>query len=647
MKKNTPILHWLRLSLLLLILSGAAMAQGTANIFPSLSGQELIDSLRQNYKPQSVLSYDEARDVMFSEIDNHDDSVSCRYSGYTIYINPSADPSTDAYNKGINTEHTWPQSKGADSGNPKSDLHHLYPCREQVNSSRGNDPFDEIADGETDKWWRDDYYLTSIPLSIIDEYSEKDNDGNRFEPREDHKGNAARAVFYLYTMYSEQLDSNFFNQQKETLKDWNISDAVDSREETRNDAVAVYQDGKKNPFILDTTLVRRAYFEVSSAGGVANPSSFSAQSAGSTQIDLSWQKNNNNDDVIIVWNLSGDFDSPVDGTTYEDGQQALNGTIIGRTGAESYSHTGLDESTTYYYRIFSVNGSSGNEAYSSGLSSNATTSGSASVNPGDIVIIEIMQNPSAVYDSDGEWFEIYNNTDAAIDIDGWYIKDLDYDSHQINHGEPLIIAANDFLILGRNGNTSTNGGVEVDYEYAGVDLANGDDEILLLLADGSTEIVRVTYDGGPDWPDPNGASMYFDRKAGQDNNNSADWYVSDTPWPGSFGDLGTPGYEETASALAIKSGPVNSFALSNYPNPFNPRTVIRFNTPINGNVQIIIYNLLGERVNLLLSGYYPAGDYTVNWDGTNEGGGQLPAGIYFVVMVTAEKRMSKKITLMK
>ena len=58
-------------------------------------------------------------------------------------------------------------------------------------------------------------------------------------------------------------------------------------------------------------------------------------------------------------------------------------------------------------------------------------------NPGDVVINEIMQNPSAVFDSDGEWFELINTTNNPIDIDGWTIEDNDVDSHLINNGGPL------------------------------------------------------------------------------------------------------------------------------------------------------------------------------------------------------------------
>jgi hypothetical protein len=142
-------------------------------------------------------------------------------------------------------------------------MHHLYPTRIQVNSSRGSDPFAEIPDLDTDRWFRKTQVLTSIPGTLIDEYSEKDDTGARFEPREDHKGNVARAMFYFYTMYeleANSADPNFFPIQKNVLYDWHRYDPVDTLEFSRTALIAGYQDGLVNPYVLDSSLVRRAYF---------------------------------------------------------------------------------------------------------------------------------------------------------------------------------------------------------------------------------------------------------------------------------------------------------------------------------------------------------------------------------------------------
>ena len=84
-----------------------------------------------------------------------------------------------------------------------------------------------------------------------------------------------------------------------------------------------------------------------------------------------------------------------------------------------------------------------------------------------------------------------------------------------------------------------NGGVGIAYQYANFTLGNADDEIILLDGSG-TEIDRVAYDGGPAFPNPDGASMNLIRPD-LDNALGANWRISPNPWPGSAGDRGSPG----------------------------------------------------------------------------------------------------------
>jgi len=154
-----------------------------------------------------------------------------------------------------------------------------------------------------------------------------------------------------------------------------------------------------------------------------------------------------------------------------------------------------------------------------------------------IIINEIMQNPDAVTDMNGEWFELYNNSLNATDINGWTIMDLGVDSHIIDNGGPLIIPPEGYVVLGRNANAEENGGVWVDYEYDGFNLGNADDGIILLDGDG-IEVDRVVYDGGIEFPDPTGASMELDSPE-LDNNVGANWQTASTPY--GDGDFGTPG----------------------------------------------------------------------------------------------------------
>jgi len=230
-------------------------------IGPGLTRESLFNYLSTNYKTSTTLGYNQARDVMYSIIDLEDDNtLKGIYTNYTITIDPNQDPRPQTNAQNMNCEHSWPQSMGAGSEPQKSDLHHLYPCRGNVNSSRGNKPYAEIDDNDTDKWWRFDYYETSIPSQYIDEFSEVDNDNGKFEPREVVKGNIARGMFYFFTIYNDEADHNFFEEQKYFLNLWDKQDPVDDIELARTLSIATYQDDIVNPFVIDSTLVKRIWY---------------------------------------------------------------------------------------------------------------------------------------------------------------------------------------------------------------------------------------------------------------------------------------------------------------------------------------------------------------------------------------------------
>ena len=158
---------------------------------------------------------------------------------------------------------------------------------------------------------------------------------------------------------------------------------------------------------------------------------------------------------------------------------------------------------------------------------------------GAVIITEIMQNPKAVDDTQGEWFELYNATGGGIDLNGWIIRDLGGDSHRIGAGSSLWLPAHGYLVLGRNTNQATNGGAPVAYRYTSFTLGNSDDEIILEDAAG-TEIDRVVYGPALGFPSPDGASIALIDPQ-RDNAGGSNWRASFTAWPGSAGDLGSPG----------------------------------------------------------------------------------------------------------
>jgi PKD repeat protein len=113
----------------------------------------------------------------------------------------------------------------------------------------------------------------------------------------------------------------------------------------------------------------------------ANPSSFSAVAESSSKINLGWTRNPDNNDVLLAWSADGVFGTPENGTIYAPGSTIPGGGIVLASGAaNTFSHSGLTSSTTYYYKAFSYDGA---KKYSFGITTNATTlfQPTLSVNP--------------------------------------------------------------------------------------------------------------------------------------------------------------------------------------------------------------------------------------------------------------------------
>jgi flagellar hook assembly protein FlgD len=94
--------------------------------------------------------------------------------------------------------------------------------------------------------------------------------------------------------------------------------------------------------------------------------------------------------------------------------------------------------------------------------------------------------------------------------------------------------------------------------------------------------------------------------------------------------------------------PSITFQTSNYPNPFNPSTTIKYSLPQAGHLKLCIYNVRGQLVKTLIDGVRPAGaDQTVIWDGGDNQGTSVSSGVYFYeARVNSEVKIGK-MTLLK
>tara|TARA_R110001592_G_C13180897_1_gene750883 strand:+ start:3430 stop:5322 length:1893 start_codon:yes stop_codon:yes gene_type:complete len=250
---------------------------------------------------------------------------------------------------------------------------------------------------------------------------------------------------------------------------------------------------------------------------------------------------------------------------------------------------------------------------------------------GSIIVTEIMQNPNAVGDGDGEYFEVYNTTGTSIDMQGWLIKSVTTSSKDHVIANSLVVPANGYAVLGINSDFATNGGVTIDYQYgSNFFLGNGSDSIGLDC--GSAIIDAVSWDNGATFPDPTGKSMELatNKYSETDNDNGANWAEA-VAEISTGADLGTPGIVNSF-VLSIANNSIKGFAT--YPNPVtNNKFTLTSNSA--SKKAFTIFNVLGKKV---LSSSF-------NGVKSNVDVSTISSGIYILKVTEDGKTATKKLVI--
>ena len=98
----------------------------------------------------------------------------------------------------------------------------------------------------------------------------------------------------------------------------------------------------------------------------------------------------------------------------------------------------------------------------------------------------------------------------------------------------------------------------------------------------------------------------------------------------------------------INSEIIQSYVIaSNYPNPFNPSTTISYELIGDTNVNISIYNIMGQEIASLVNDFQATGSYSVIWNGTNSSGIEMPSGVYIMKLDTDSQSISNKLSLLR
>jgi hypothetical protein len=159
---------------------------------------------------------------------------------------------------------------------------------------------------------------------------------------------------------------------------------------------------------------------------------------------------------------------------------------------------------------------------------------------GDVVVTEIMRDPTTDDPATAEWFEVRNVTAGPLDLAGLIVSDDDDDNFSV--GDGLVVAAGDWLVLGASADTSVNGDYAPDAVWPDGSFRLGNDADEIILTFGGAEIDAVRYDSH--FPDDAGKAMNLDPRltTAWDDDDADSWCNADDDY-GSDDQKGTPGAE--------------------------------------------------------------------------------------------------------
>ena len=191
-----------------------------------------------------------------------------------------------------------------------------------------------------------------------------------------------------------------------------------------------------------------------------------------------------------------------------------------------------------------------------------------------------------------------------------------------------------------------------------IDPTNGDTTVYPLYGD---PVAGSGWYEGSDWPgrDNDGGDRYMTMASGSFDLAAGDSQEIEIAIIMAIGD----DYLDSVTKLKEKAAAVRQFYLTgeitaledlterqpvgfvleqNYPNPFNPKTIINYELRITNEVDLSIFNVLGQKVATLVSGKQTAGAYQAEWDAS-----QFASGVYYYVLKTGEFRDVRKMVLIK
>jgi len=586
--------------ILLVTLVFAAPPSGYYNSAEGLSGTALKAALHDIIDDHTEKSYDFLWTGLKYTDEDPDNS-----SRFILLYTGRSEPKTASYPV-WNREHSWPKSHGDFGNSPPAgtDMHHLRPTDVDVNSARGNKDYDN---GGSKVSGTDDCYT----------------DSDSFEPRDEVKGDCARAMFYMATRYEgdsgepdlELVDYTGTSGARlgklSTLLDWHKNDPVDDWERRRNDRVYSYQNNR-NPFIDHPEYVGYIW-EGEIPSELTAPVAQTATNIDSTAFTANWSavegatgyKLYVGEDMVFLNRVDGYYPLEVSGLS-----DVVNG---------------LTPDKNYYYKVKAYDDDSESE-FSNIIAVKTLEGNGGTVDPPDTgdTHIETFANFSETGSS------YVSGTFTGQDGSTWTYVNCRGDSPgQIDGSNPC-------LGKGRSPESSVTSGtisngiatLSFDYKQAFSTSVSLD----VYVNDSKIQTVTTSSEQGTV------------KESGTINVNvSGDVVIKFVQSSSSSGQVGIDNVTWTSMPVSVEPLIPASFKIGNtYPNPFNPVAVLPLDLSQEAYVKVSMFDLLGNERQILHDGYMMAGRHKLTINGKD-----LATGVYILKILHNNELSTKKIVLLK
>ena len=382
--------------------------------------------------------------------------------------------------------------------------------------------------------------------------------------------------------------------------------------------------------------------------------------------------NNNQGKIITVTQTGSLVVLNADGTAYPNFPVALGGACLASPAIADLNGDGIHEIivATLNGNLHAINSATGQNIAGfpvtmPGGSQNAITIANIDNDPDpEIIVTTSTSGHILVYNHDGSLlFE--KNVGSQIKTSA-VVADVNGDDNK----EIIVIGATGIVhVLNSSGNNLPNTPISIGQavectptiayfdgdNYAGIIFGDTNGYVHSLRVDGtespnfpiringnvktSAALADIDRDGDLDIVIPNDDSFYvIDIKRA----------AQQIPWPCYLG-----GYNRSGNIMQytpvqdIETPALVTELRGNYPNPFNPSTLISYTLANPGQVSLEIFNQKGQLVNTLVNADLPAGNHQVEWNGRDSGGQTVSSGVYFYRMRSGKYSSTRKMVMMK